>query len=70
MEFRWSGLRSRFRIGNVALRLRSGQVLLSRASGRVNGMERRNWEWCPRLFQGSAADRNAALREMEGGCAE
>ncbi|WP_157757629.1 hypothetical protein [Pseudalgibacter alginicilyticus] len=46
MEFRWSGLRSLFGIGN-------GEFL-PKASGRVNGMERRNWGWCPRLFQGSS----------------
>ncbi|WP_262910158.1 MULTISPECIES: hypothetical protein [Flavobacteriaceae] len=42
MEFRFGGLRSRFRIGNEASR--------SSAAERVSGMESRNWGWCPRLL--------------------
>jgi len=47
--FLFGGLDSRFLLGNEALRLRSRQVYLSRATERVNVMKSQKWGLGPRL---------------------
>ena len=70
LTFRFfNGLHSRFWFVNVALRLRSGQVYLSRETERVNAMESQNWGWCPIYFREALFPKYSFSRSV-GKCTE
>jgi len=61
---------SEFLLGNEALRLRSGQVLLSSAAERINEMKSQNFGLCSRPIVVKLVSCNGAFSRNERECAE